>query len=122
MADYLETVPQEAFSMHFFRDDVPSHDIQCKSVGCAIGHCVHLDPNPDQIPRCPDGSIDFMDWSFKFTGIMGYDMWSYLFSSVWYDLDNTPKGAAARIRYVVENRLPKTFSKEMDGRVELSYK
>ena len=48
-------------------------------------------------------------------------LWNYLFGQEWTHTDNTPKGAAQRIRYVVKNGLPKYSNAEMKGDAALSY-
>lgn len=35
--------------------------------------------------------------------------WNWLFGSEWEDVDNTPKGAAKRIRIFLESGVPEAF-------------
>jgi hypothetical protein len=120
MADYIETIPQEYFNMQFFRQELKKYH-KCNSVGCIIGHCTILDEE-ENFPRYVNGDIDFNKWSKQFTGIDLYsDSYLYLFSSRWSVTDNTPTGAAKRIRHFVENGLPKDWREQMYGVEPLSY-
>jgi len=51
MADHIKTIPQEMFNMEEFRHIDKCEEIKCNSVGCVIGHCVQLDPDPENIPK-----------------------------------------------------------------------
>ena len=118
MADYIETVPQHRFDMKSYRYWDESEP-ECSSVGCIIGHCTILD-NED-LPRLWSGKIDFNEWSEKFIGTKEYSAWRYLFGGEWEHIDNTPEGAAKRIRYYVANGLPENWFEQMDGEEPLSY-
>jgi len=121
MADYIETISQDRFDMGKFRTgELVKHE--CGSVGCVIGHCTILDKNPLRLDL--DGHIDFDAWSFDFTGLDSFydnDKWQYLFSCEWETVDNTPAGAAKRIRYFLENGLPKNWQEQILGFAPLSY-
>lgn len=118
MADYVETIPQENFDMEYFRfEDDTSY--KCDSIGCVIGHCTVLD-DPKNIPLYPDGGIFFSEWSYKFTGI-SEEEWDWCFSEDWAHTDNTPTGAAKRIRFLLENGLPEDWEDQMNGFATISY-
>lgn len=119
MADHIEKVPQEMFDMENFRIGQQVAP-ECDSVGCIIGHSVIL--APELITRLYGGKIDFYAWCLSFTGLsLGVPRWKYLFGSAWKYSDDTPIGAAKRIRYFVENGLPKDWEKQMYGNAKLSY-
>ena len=121
MADYIETVLQRNFNMRRFRTGQRTAH-ECGSVGCVIGHCTILDKRP--LPILRSGDIDFDEWSEHFTGLDWFydkDEWAYLFSSDWETIDNTPTGAAKRIRYLIENGLPRNSYKQILGSAPLSY-
>lgn len=119
MADYVETIPQEQFDMECYRYDDKTLP-ECNSVGCIIGHCTILDA--DNLPRYGNGTIDFFEWGEKFTGIGWRSVdWVYLFDGMWCDTDNTPTGAAKRIRHYVENGLPEDWIEQIHGEAPLSY-
>ena len=118
MADYIETVPQDKFDVERFRTgQIKYHE--CDSVGCVIGHCTVLDKNP--LPMdC--GRIIFYAWARDFAGLNpNSSEWKYLFSLHWTAVDNTPTGAAKRIRYFIKNGLPKDWYKQILGNAPLSY-
>jgi hypothetical protein len=119
MADYIETVPQEKFDMELFRAG-DGNTPECNSIGCIIGHCTVLDTKP--LPIYINGNINFYEWSQSFTGINreSYD-WIYLFSWEWAATDNTPTGAAKRIRHYVENGLPENWHDIIYGNAPLPY-
>jgi len=91
---------------------------ECNSVGCIIGHCTALDPNP--LPRWGEGGIRFCDWAVKFTELVG-DEWKWCFSSKWLTTDNTPEGAALRIEWLLNNGLPENWVEQMNGTAPLCY-
>lgn len=116
MAEYIENIPQYLFDMDEF---IAKNN--CGTVGCVIGHCVWLD-NPANMPHFRSGNIDFFAWSEAFTGLnSSSDEWSWLFSPQWAKVDNTPTGAARRIRAFVENGLPYDWDDQIIGGAELSY-
>jgi len=118
MADYIETVPQEKFNMEIYRTyDETTHE--CNSIGCVIGHCTILDKRP--LPKYVYGTINFRLWSKLFTGIESDDEWNYLFDISWHRTDNTPTGAAKRIRWFVEHGLPNDWEEQMFGEAPLPY-
>lgn len=119
MADHIETIPQGMFDMGEYRiGDEKTHE--CSSVGDIIGHCTILDSEP--LPRFDDGDIDFETWAKKFTGLDYWENeWLFLFSEAWVMSDNTPTGAAKRIRYFVENGVPENWEKIMYGVDPLPY-
>lgn len=119
MADHIETVLQEMFDMKFIRRGDETTP-ECDSVGDIIGHCTRLDNDP--LPILKDGRIDFTTWSESFTGIDSWSgEWDFLFASQWEIIDNTPVGAAKRIRYFVENGLPDNWEEIMHGQDPLPY-
>jgi len=119
MADYIETIPQEKFDMNTYRRG-ESVKHACGSVGCILGHCTILDERPLPVDYYAD--IAFASWSLEFTGLNpNSDEWDYLFSSFWTYGDNTPTGAAKRIRHFLEKGLPQDWHEQMHGRAPLSY-
>jgi len=144
IADYIETVPQYKFDMRRFRTEEHADDIEiipddpqekvdisaylagqktaheCGSVGCILGHCTILDERP--LPLNYLGEIDVYVWSFEFTGLDPKSIgWCYLFAGFWTYGDNTPTGAASRIRHFLEKGLPDDWRDQMLGRTPLSY-
>ena len=119
MADHIRTIPQGVFDMEGFREGQHITP-ECDSVGCVLGHCVGLDPNPDGIARWEDEGINFFKWSANFTGLsVG---WAWCFSGKWVRTDNTPKGAALRIEWLLKHGLPKDWYEQLKGMAPLCYK
>ena len=119
MADYIETIPQEKFDMERFRTGEIKHH-ECDTVGCVLGHCTILDKNP--LPMVDGIYINFDSWSLDFTGLdPSTDEWYYLFGCQWFAVDNTPTGAAKRIRHFLENGLPTDWREQILGYAPLSY-
>ena len=119
MADYIETIPQEKFDMERLRTG-ESLNHECNSIGCVLGHCTILDKNP--LPMVDGIYINFDSWSFDFTGLdPSSDEWYYLFGCQWFAVDNTPTGAAKRIRHLLKNGRPEDWQEQMEGKATLSY-
>jgi len=118
MADFIRKIPQELFDMGVVRQG-QRETIKCDSVGCPVGHCVELEPNPEEIPRWTRG-INFVKWSINFTGL-NYAEWEWCFSPLWTETDNTPKGAALRIEWLLKHGLPEGWYRQMKGKTPLCY-
>jgi hypothetical protein len=106
MADYIETVPQEKFDMYHYRNG-DKKSPECDSVGCVIGHSTILDPVLT-MDLVIEGEIFFSRFDSRFCAT-DTDEQLYLFSSDWKFYDNTPAGAAQRIRFFVKNGLPENW-------------
>ena len=134
LADKLETVPENQFHMDDYRveptedgpgdskgisDVLVNPDIDCGTSGCAIGWA----------PVVPglEALEDDATWSGYAARVFGVCEWdadfAFMFSSSWKDKDNTPKGAAKRIRYFIEKGCPSNTDIEdmMTGKKELCY-
>jgi hypothetical protein len=108
LADYLDKLPDdyEQFHMYSYMAQRSSYgwatfDLnekpkpECGTVACAVGH------GPAAGIRIY-GDWDWESYADRVFGELPYDDFSYMFGSSWCDTDNTPKGAAARIRTFVE--------------------
>lgn len=125
MAQYVDNLPQSVFDMNYYRfakfGEFYSFYKECRTTGCILGHCTILDIKP--LPMKVNG-IDFLLWCYQFTGINAfYDskIFDFLFHCKWKFIDNTPKGAAQRIRYFLEYGLPENWQEQMTGKAPLSY-
>jgi hypothetical protein len=82
----------------------------CGTVACAIGHSIAAGVVP---PEC------VLSWRLIAEEFFVHDNsieWSWCFDADWQTVDNTPKGAARRIYYMLRNGVPKEF--EMYGEEE----
>lgn len=77
-------------------------DYTCRSSACAIGFGPLL---VGERKNC-----EFSHWEKYSDRVFGQTAWSdlgfWMFASTWADVDNTPKGAAARILYALEYGVP----------------
>lgn len=116
LADYLETLPDDydQFDMSEYMAEVDGKTLDpcerskpvCGTVACAVGH------GPAAGIRLY-GDLDWADYADRVFGVFKEDIfgWDYMFSSTWSETDNTPKGAAARIRtYVALGHTPDDWS------------
>jgi hypothetical protein len=107
LADYLANLPDdyEKFDMSEYMltrdgDFWQALDITerskpaCGTVACAVGH------GPSAGIRVY-GDESWQDYSDRVFGDLGADDFQYMFGSEWSNYDNTPRGAAARIRTFV---------------------
>ena len=107
LADYLETLPDDYERFHmaeymvarkggywetFGPDEQPKP--VCGTVACAVGH------GPSAGIRLY-GDLDWTDYAERVFGPITMDDFKYMFGSEWSCYDNTPKGAASRIRTFV---------------------
>ena len=113
LAAYLEKLPAyyEHFNMASYMCDEDDFQIvlsqaaghpptHCGTVACAVGHAPFVTGMPQ--PNFSDYSWAY--YSERIFDMGGNDMaWDWCFSAPWDDVDNTPKGAAARIRYLIKH-------------------
>ena len=102
LATYLESGELKAeFTMAYFFDvDADLGMPTCGSSGCAVGHGPYA--GISKIPG--EGWVSYGTRAF---GLSSGDLdWLWCFSSVWVNVDNTPRGAAKRIRYLLANGKP----------------
>lgn len=108
LADYLDKLPDDYQQFHMFDYMAERHGMgwetfsleerakpECGTVACAVGH------GPAAGIRIY-GDHDWESYADRVFGDMPLDDFQYMFGSEWSDYDNTPKGAATRIRTVVE--------------------
>ncbi len=116
LANYLDSVEPPKFDMRWFNNGTFNKGCTgspnvCGTVSCAVGHGPAAGIEP-----CPDDT-----WaSYAKREFVGYDgddneayidnpVFDFLFDSDWEDVDNTPAGAAARIRYFLKNGIPVSY-------------
>lgn len=129
IAAYTEKRPQEGFNMMQYCQDDRGHSVShaCGTLMCIIGDLPALKGEfslrSDEVHSHVSGqAVDWSSYSGRVTGLDDSgDEWEYLFGGDWVYTDNTPKGAAARIRYFIENGLPEDPYGEMEGSEPLSY-
>lgn len=122
LADYLEfNVTQEMFNMQNYRSNKDGDSIHfksaadCGTVGCALGYGPLVEGleaiDMEFFKNYYNGVyLDFYDYCKRVFGISNFDKkWGFLFEADWYSHDNTPKGAAARIRYLVDGNSLRSF-------------
>jgi hypothetical protein len=109
------------FSQRLFPYNIVQEYNECDTVACALGHAPMAG-----IPVY--GNEDWIEYSGRVFGINNNSdfnprAWSWLFQYRWVAKDNTPKGAAARIDWLLENNIPEDYNQQMlDSNYPLSYK
>lgn len=103
ITDEPALIPIEAYS-----------DNVCGTVACAIGHGPAAGIEPLMGER-------WYTYAHRCFGA-GELLFRWLFESDWWAVDNTAKGAAARIRVVLESGIPRSFNEQMRGTYPLCYK
>lgn len=123
LANHIEKVPQELFDMGQFRSKGEFTLNHCGTVGCILGHApVVLKQLGLAVPvKIERDEIDFIGLSTLFGIRIADPAWDYLFGGSWESVDNTPTGAARRIRWVVKHGVPNTWRNEANGLSALSY-
>ncbi len=115
LAKFLDELPEDY--KHFYMSDwVCDHEGYEKSpselkkvnikgcgyVACAIGHAPQaLGLSLEEVSEFPDWEL-FINHYFKIERSAEH----WMFGPHWTYIDNTPKGAAKRIRYFLENGVP----------------
>ena len=132
LADYLAKLPEDyqQFEMSNFIDEATFDEAveyirkdgnMCGTSACAIGHAPHagitLDFTQEELDRMyvgtvGGGSADL--WTAYAQRAFGIDFntpqGEWMFGGEWAGVDNTPRGAAARIKFILAgNEVPKAF-------------
>lgn len=125
LADYLDALPAdyEHFDMRMYRSyygiecTFPSpYPLGCGAVACAIGHA------PLALPDVPLGAGEtWLDYTNRVL-IDDSDERYWCFDYFWAAIDNTPGGAAARIRWLIAHGLPDDWRRQMLGYAPLCYR
>lgn len=117
LASYLEALPAgyEGFSMReFFEEEYRRHGNprfaplagRCGTIACAVGHGPAAG-----IPIAPEDDcwIDYSDRVFALTE----KEWRWCFDGSWANVDNTPHGAAKRIRHLLLHGIPDDADRQL---------
>lgn len=114
LANHLDHVPQPAFAMDSFardehgdRLDPPAHE--CATVACAVGHGPGAGLPVGDAQSWGEYAID------TFGLLPGSPEFSWCFSGGWYWRDDTPAGAAKRIRHLIYHGLPADADDQLEG-------
>ena len=144
LASYLQTVEPPTFDMKGFFNPSPTLELTlnkkskmwdyasaateevyrtCGTVACAAGH----GPLAGIKPLKTETWLNYTKRVFgAHNGIYGseeYLLWQWLFSMSWAFVDNTAKGAAARILwYIANGKVPDDYFKMRSGTEPLCYK
>jgi hypothetical protein len=114
LAAHLDQLPaDDSFDMRWFRADARCYESEvptqhtCGTAACAIGHAPNISGFE---PR--EGET----WHAYTVRLFGLDtleiadgQFDWMFGSQWSDVDNTPQGAAKRIRYFLAKGVPDGF-------------
>lgn len=99
--------------------DMAKYQNECGTVGCAAGHG----------PSLGIARGRYEDWPDYASRAFGAHPWDeeeehayiWLFAGGWASADNTPRGAAGRIRYALAHGVPDNYWGQLMGEAPLSY-
>lgn len=120
LANFLnnkKNLPKEVeFNMQTYCEASNTFQSKCGAVGCAVGFA----------PFTGIRKIKEESWKeYAERVLIGDDyseeIYDWLFSSFWANIDNTPKGAAKRIFWFLKNNVPENLYEQRDGRDPLCY-
>ena len=125
LAAFLEKLPQAKFDMLSYRltkgmtaTNFYSLD-NCGTIGCAMGYAPFVKGLEVEEEDFYKSALDFNNYCRRIFRIdIDYcgkkSRWKFIFSYQWRNADNTPQGAAKRIRYLVKNPKLKKWDGEVD--------
>lgn len=118
LAEYLAnyTPPKKSWYFNMWTFFAPG---ECGTGACAVGHAPYaLKIDHQDLPTYGHGAIDWTQFAHENliaaendTGYQHYqdEAWEWCFSSYWADVDDTPEGAATRIRILLDSGVPREF-------------
>ncbi len=131
LAAYLEKLPEDytEFNMRTYARLNTIGDLYsprdghwpgtgCGTAGCAVGH----GPAAGILPIIEDSDWEDYAWRVFGSDAWGADpLWDWLFAAQWHKVDNTPQGAAQRIRYTLASGIPMDQYGQLVGLTPLCY-
>lgn len=82
---------------------------ECGTVACALGHGIAAGVEPYK------NVVNWGSYSYENFGLQGgSNEFAWCFCGSWETYDNTPKGAAKRIMYMLEHGVPECFYADFD--------
>ena len=113
LAKFLETLPQEKFHMLNYKLDkrgniLSVNEYSCGTIGCALGWA------PTALGNTCTHYKSWEEYNELNLGITTSADWDWCFSGDWVYIDNTPKGAALRLVYLVNNGVPDNYLEQMN--------
>lgn len=127
LADHLDTIPQDNFCMEQFYAEVDleghvepiglhesvADPVSCGAVACAIGH------GPGAGIPANEGE-DWTDYATRAFGAnRSSELFAFCFHDYWSQIDDTPTGAATRIRlFLTDCPIWRTFKRNWSGRTD----
>ena len=97
------------------RFDMGTFQNECGTIGCACGH----GPSLGIARNDRETWLDYAERAFSAGVFDPAHFW--MFGGAWQGIDNTPRGAASRIRYALVHGIPENHSKQARGLAPLSY-
>lgn len=116
----IENLSDDEFDMSSYTRDkafqtqnvskLQKQEFRCNSVGCIIGHSIHLDvPLMNKlINERPASSMiwHYANWAVEFLGLnFVNEIWIFCFSAKWAEIDNTREGAISRLQAIIDNKM-----------------
>lgn len=106
LADYLDEFTPNAclaFTMSMYSESLLASTwvVDCGSIGCAIGHGPYAG-----IPKRRGEDWNGYSTRALLPGDYNHPGWIWMFSPDWVNVDDSPKGAAWRIRHLLAYGIP----------------
>lgn len=126
----LKTYPRNSeypsFRMESFYTTIGSlwlTDSECNTAACALGHGPAA--GIGRMSMKPSHLFDNFRWHAysdrHFINSAVEHAWRWCFSSDWEGVDDTPRGAAKRILYMLKYGVPENYERQISGYERLSY-
>ena len=126
--EFAKTIPEHKLDMAVFREaGMSTHNPECNTVGCIIGHSTVLDPKLAKECTHSSEGIEFPIWFMRYAEYDSSDndnaLWDWCFHGDWATIDNTVEGAVKRMQYAYDNKaVPADHFQQLFGDAEYMFK
>lgn len=102
--------------------DRPTDEWSCSTTACALGHGPAAGVHTPHLASFGWASYAEVCFGTSVANDTRPHVYGWCFSGLWDTIDDTPQGAALRIRYMLRNGLPEDHEDQLNGEADYLFK